>query len=815
MRTVVVHNGARIPLGKQGENNAVRVVWPGIAEKYAKLYGDGRFELVVVQNGKVYPAVVNVDGADLIWNVLAADVAIAEIGSLELIYYVGDTIAKSQTWETFVEVSKSAEGTTEPPEPAKNWVDVVIKTASDAKQSATESAESARQSAESATNAAASATKAENAVGHSPIVGENGNWFVWDFTKSEYVDSGKPASTPPITPDTAGKYLTNNGRKAEWGARVVENIEHFDTNELLRIASSNVTAIVKEEGNANSGDMVFPVIAQLDGIVEHGRGFMSYLDAHGDHYVGGFSLVGGAVGVPKLAFSNTTLYVTITPDGQDSDGNPICKSDKTYEEIKAAYEAGREVKIARAGIFDTEIFYTLGLVDIPLLTIGNDESPMGEVAIFGSVGTPFPDLQKVTETGGQCITILDIIIQADGQVHVDSSIDFATGKWVPFAINKLPQQYIINVTEGTDGTMAADWTYEEIQNVINAYETNNGGTAVFSAKFDKELYVMCGDSLGLERFVFRNMSDLSKTMTLSKDNVWNADNRPLDTPFFIVNKKDDGSYYITDENRKEINPQSIPIGNGIHPFIYYGGYNYLLYTLPEYATVSFICFKDQIGGFKYSVIDINRRYGTVAVQDWKPICPNQTPEVTTADNGKFLRVVDGQWAADAAGGETWEKITEIVIPEGTDESTALTINKDSDGNPFSLVKARLCAKFPKYTGATTIPNFSFAMLNGKTTGKVTPLAYTSVWPKVSASIVTGTVYEIDVSGAQQIEHVIKSGNGGWTDDSIRDYTMYGATPDTDTTWLADTLWAKPITSIGGTNMLIYPGCRFVLYGVRA
>lgn len=115
MRTVVVHNGARIPLGKQGENNAVRVVWPGIAEKYAKLYGDGRFELVVVQNGKVYPAVVNVDGADLIWNVLAADVAIAEIGSLELIYYVGDTIAKSQTWETFVEVSKSAEGTTEPP----------------------------------------------------------------------------------------------------------------------------------------------------------------------------------------------------------------------------------------------------------------------------------------------------------------------------------------------------------------------------------------------------------------------------------------------------------------------------------------------------------------------------------------------------------------------------------------------------------------------------------------------------------------------------------------------------------------------------
>lgn len=167
MRTVVVRNGTRIPLGKQGENKAVRVVWPEIAEKYTKLYGDGRFELVVVQKGQAYPAVVNVDGPDLIWNVLAADVATVGAGSLELIYYVGDTIAKSQTWETFVEVSKSAEGTTEPPEPAKNWVDLVLKSSSDAKQSATESAESvvnAQKSAENAANSANEAQKSREAI---------------------------------------------------------------------------------------------------------------------------------------------------------------------------------------------------------------------------------------------------------------------------------------------------------------------------------------------------------------------------------------------------------------------------------------------------------------------------------------------------------------------------------------------------------------------------------------------------------------------------------------------------------------------------
>lgn len=126
MRTIVVRDNMRIPLGKQGENNAVRVVWPKIAEKYAKLYGDGRFELAVMQKGKAYPAVVNVDGTDLIWDVLAADVATAGVGSLELIYYVGDTVAKSQTWETVVVASKSSDGMTEPPEdPARAWFDAI------------------------------------------------------------------------------------------------------------------------------------------------------------------------------------------------------------------------------------------------------------------------------------------------------------------------------------------------------------------------------------------------------------------------------------------------------------------------------------------------------------------------------------------------------------------------------------------------------------------------------------------------------------------------------------------------------------------
>lgn len=195
--------------------------------------------------------------------------------------------------------------------------------------------------------------------------------------------------------------------------------------------------------------------------------------------------------------------------------------------------------------------------------------------------------------------------------------------------------------------------------------------------------------------------------------------------------------------------------------------------------------------------------------------------LTAATPGQIIKVKavqDGkptEWeSVDMPGEDKWEKIKEIIIAEGAEESNALTINADENGNAFRLKKARLCAKFPKYTGTSNIPNYSFAMINGKTTGRIAPLLYTSVWPKISTESITGTVYYVDVSGAQQIEHVQVNGNAGWSDDTSHDYLIYGSGSDWLKTVYGDTLWAKPITSIGGAGMLIYPGCHFVLYGVR-
>ena len=191
--------------------------------------------------------------------------------------------------------------------------------------------------------------------------------------------------------------------------------------------------------------------------------------------------------------------------------------------------------------------------------------------------------------------------------------------------------------------------------------------------------------------------------------------------------------------------------------------------------------------------------------------------LTSATVGQTIKVkaVDANgkptaWEA-AESGEKWEKIAEIIIPDGAEESNALTIDKDINGQPFALLKARLCGKFPKYTGGSTIPNVMFAMLNGKTTGNPSPAVYTSLWPKVETARLVGVVYEVDVSGVQVIESVLRSAGGGWGENM----GMYGSSASTYVKYFTDSLWAKPITSIGGTGMLIYPGCRFVLYGVRA
>ena len=157
-----------LSLGRTGENQARSIRFD--VSHWVRDFGPGVVELVHQRSGDPYPypVVVSQDGNEVTWNITATDTAAAGTGSAELQYYVGDTLAKSETWMTkvFPALGPAAET---PPDPYQSWVDQVLQ----AGTVATEAAE-----------------KAANAAVRQPIVGGNGNWWTWDLEAGAYVDTG-------------------------------------------------------------------------------------------------------------------------------------------------------------------------------------------------------------------------------------------------------------------------------------------------------------------------------------------------------------------------------------------------------------------------------------------------------------------------------------------------------------------------------------------------------------------------------------------------------------------------------------------------
>nr|DAL14467.1 MAG TPA_asm: collagen triple helix repeat protein [Caudoviricetes sp.] len=190
MRTVIVRDVTSIPLGRQGENLAAQVVWPDIVEKYRALYGEGTFALTARRNGDKarYPVKLSTDGVSLFWDVQRADVAMAGGGSCELTYTAGNTVAKSQSWNTIVLRSEDGRELTTPPPAYQSWVDEVLK----------------------------AGAGVETAVAKMPYVDSaTGHWFKWDAAQNAFADTGIAATGPQGATGPAGP----QGEQGEAGPR--------------------------------------------------------------------------------------------------------------------------------------------------------------------------------------------------------------------------------------------------------------------------------------------------------------------------------------------------------------------------------------------------------------------------------------------------------------------------------------------------------------------------------------------------------------------------------------------------------------------
>ena len=168
MNVYLVKTGSILPLGKQGENLVRQIQFD--LSRWISNFGPGTVQLLHRHGIRRFVAVplVEQEGNLAVWTVTSADTAAAGTGRAELQYYVGDALAKSETWMTKVLAALGPASET-PPEAQQGWVDQVLQ----AGTVATEAAE-----------------KAANAAVRQPIVGGNGNWWTWDLEAGAYVDTG-------------------------------------------------------------------------------------------------------------------------------------------------------------------------------------------------------------------------------------------------------------------------------------------------------------------------------------------------------------------------------------------------------------------------------------------------------------------------------------------------------------------------------------------------------------------------------------------------------------------------------------------------
>lgn len=174
MLTIYVKPGAVIPLGREGENNARRIVFD--LKPFEEVFGPGVAQLIVRRSGEdiPYPVALELEGSHVTWTVNSADTAIpGRYGEAELRYMVGDTLAKSERWQTTVIDALGTPSETHP-EQHQGWIDKVL-------------------------SAAAKVEEAEavvRKVNDNPpkVIGDT--WWVWSIDESAYVDTYVSAVGP-------------------------------------------------------------------------------------------------------------------------------------------------------------------------------------------------------------------------------------------------------------------------------------------------------------------------------------------------------------------------------------------------------------------------------------------------------------------------------------------------------------------------------------------------------------------------------------------------------------------------------------------
>ena len=253
----VVPNAGVIALGKQGENQAVRVTLPNIRA------GAGSILLLHQRSDdqKPYPVpVVEADGG-IIWTVSSTDTAYPGRGQAELQWLGADgAVVKSVTYQTNVLRALTTPGAV-PDEPLIPYTQAVARDAQaarDAAASATEAARTAEASASqaglSAENAAKTLKKLEDGIASGDFHGQNGKSAYqlavdagFDGTETQWLESLKGAPGDTTAADAAAEAAKKAAQEAQKAAED---------------CTGNVSGLKEDLDNIMSPNLFNPAVAK-------------------------------------------------------------------------------------------------------------------------------------------------------------------------------------------------------------------------------------------------------------------------------------------------------------------------------------------------------------------------------------------------------------------------------------------------------------------------------------------------------------------------------------------------------------------------
>ena len=160
MKYNVNNENERIIIGEVGENLAESCTIDYSA--WVEEYGEGNLRIRAIREGDAEPyPVANVETADGVatWTYTAADTAVKGFGEVQVLYYVGDVLAKSRVWKTYTYKSLNP-SSEEVPDPYADWLNEVERIGGQVEADAEAASASADSASASATLAAGSASEA-------------------------------------------------------------------------------------------------------------------------------------------------------------------------------------------------------------------------------------------------------------------------------------------------------------------------------------------------------------------------------------------------------------------------------------------------------------------------------------------------------------------------------------------------------------------------------------------------------------------------------------------------------------------------------